>query len=57
MTVEEKEMLYRILFEDSDEEATSAVYEVYDTLSDLFDMATNISENKPYLPQLSRTLH
>lgn len=35
MTQNEKELLYRILFEDSDEEPTSAVYELYDTVTEL----------------------
>ena len=52
MTQDEKELLYRILFEDSDEEPTPAVYEVYDTLSDMFDIA----ENKSLSPHISYTL-
>lgn len=50
MTLEEQEQLYRILFEDSDEEPTSAVYEVYDTLAELL-------ENRKLLPQTIRVLH
>lgn len=60
MTMEEKEMLYRILFEDSDEEPTDAVYEVYDTITDLFDMAIDLSAKKlflPQLPQINKILH
>ena len=35
MTLEEQQLMYRILFEDSDEEPTSAIYEIYDTLQDV----------------------
>jgi hypothetical protein len=35
MTKYEEQLMYRILFEDSDEEPTSAIYEVYDTLTEL----------------------
>ena len=50
MTFEEEERIYRILFEDSDEEVGNEVYEVYDTL-------TEILENKTLLPQTVRVLH
>ena len=50
MTLEEEERIYRILFEDSDEEVGNEVYEVYDTL-------TEILENKTLLPQTVRVLH
>lgn len=35
MTLEEQQLMYRILFEDSDEEPTSAIYEIYDTLQEV----------------------
>ena len=50
MTFEEEERIYRILFEDSDEEVGNEVYEVYDAL-------TEILENKSLLPQTVRVLH
>lgn len=46
MTQSDKELLYRILFEDSDEEPTSAVYELYDTITDLVGDITNLEINK-----------
>jgi hypothetical protein len=51
MTTEEKERLYRILFEGSDEEPGNEVYELYDTVTEL------IEERMPLLPQIERVLH
>jgi len=50
VTTEEQEQLYRILFEESDEEPTSAIYEIYDTLTDIL-------ANSSSLPQSVRVLH
>ena len=50
MTEKEEERLYRVLFEDSDEEVGSEVYEIYDTL-------TEILANSSQLPQSVRVLH
>ncbi len=50
MTIEEEERLYRVLFEDSDEEVGNEVYEIYDTL-------TEVLENRSLLPQTVRVLH
>jgi hypothetical protein len=50
MTFDEEQKIYRILFEDSDEEPGNEVYEVYDTL-------TEILENRSLLPQTVRVLH
>jgi hypothetical protein len=51
MTEQEEQRLYRILFEDSDEEVGNEVYELYDTV-------TEIIQNKtPLLPQSVRILH
>ena len=49
MTQEENDLLYRILFEDSDEEPTSAIFEIYDTVTELI-------ANREPLPQKLRTL-
>ena len=46
MTNEEKETLYRILFENSDEECPSAIYEVYDTLTELYGDLSNLKMEK-----------
>lgn len=51
MTFEEEERLYRVLFEDSDEEVGNEVYELYDTLSEV------IQNRTPILPQKERVLH
>lgn len=50
MTIEEEERLYRVLFEDSDEEVGSEVYEIYDILEEVL-------ENRSLLPQTIRVLH
>ena len=50
MTFDEQEKLYRVLFENSDEEVGSEVYEIYDTL-------TEILANSSQLPQSLRVLH
>jgi len=50
VTIEEQEQLYRILFEDSDEEPSSAIYEIYDTLEEIL-------QNRSLLPQAVRVLH
>lgn len=49
MTQEENDLLYRILFENSDEEPTAAIYEVYDTVTELI-------QNREPLPQKIRIL-
>lgn len=49
MTQEENDLLYRILFENSNEEPTAAIYEVYDTVTELI-------ANKQPLPHKLRTL-
>lgn len=51
MTFEEEQRLYRVLFEDSDEEIGSEIFELYDTLSEL------IQDKVPSLPQSERVLH
>ena len=50
VTLKEREKLYRVLFEESDEEVGSEIYEIYDTL-------TEILENSSHLPQTVRVLH
>ena len=50
MTIEEEERLYRVLFEESDEEVGSEIYEIYDTLEEVL-------ENRSLLPQTIRVLH
>ena len=50
MTIEEEERLYRVLFEDSDEEVGNEVYELYDTVTELI-------QNRSPLPQTVRFLH
>lgn len=50
MTEKEEELLYRVLFEDSDEEVGNEIYEVYDTL-------TEVIQNRSQLPQTVRILH
>jgi len=51
MTEQEEQRLYRILFEDSNEEVGNEVYKLYDTV-------TEIIQNKtPLLPQSVRILH
>ena len=50
VTLKEREKLYRVLFEESDEEVGSEIYEIYDTL-------TEILENSSSLPQAVRVLH
>jgi len=50
MTEKEEERLYRVLFEDSDEEVGNEIYEVYDTL-------TEVIQNRSQLPQTVRILH
>ena len=50
MTTEEQEIIYRILFENSDEECPAAIYEVYDTLDEIL-------QNSSLLPQTVRVLH
>jgi hypothetical protein len=42
MTQSERELMYRILFEDSDEEPTPAIYEIYDTISELVSDIDNM---------------
>jgi hypothetical protein len=49
MTIEEEERLYRVLFEGSDEEVGSEVYELYDTLDELV-------KNRVSLPQIEKVL-
>ena len=51
MTVDEEERLYRVLFEGSDEEVGSEVYELYDTIDILLQNRT-----RTRLPQTERTL-
>jgi len=51
MTIEEEERLYRVLFEDSDEEVGSEVYELYDTIDNLLQNRTRTT-----LPQIERVL-
>jgi hypothetical protein len=51
MTEAEENRLYRVLFEDSDEEVGNEIYEIYDTLTEL------ISDRTPSLPQSERVLH
>lgn len=46
MTIDEQELMYRILFENSNEEPTSAVYEIYDTLTELIGNITNLEVTK-----------
>jgi hypothetical protein len=46
LTKSESEMLYRILFENSNEEPTSAVYEVYDTITELIGDISNLEVSK-----------
>lgn len=46
MTTDEQELMYRILFENSNEEPTSAVYEVYDTITELIGDISNLKVNK-----------
>jgi hypothetical protein len=50
MTEKEQQTLYRILFEDSDEECPSAIFEIYDTLDEIL-------QNRSLLPQTVRVLH
>jgi hypothetical protein len=50
VTFDEQEKLYRVLFEESDEEVGSEIYEIYDTL-------TEILANRSCLPQAVRILH
>lgn len=50
MTIEEEQALYRILFEDSDEDCPAAIYEIYDTVDELI-------QNRKYLPQSAPVLH
>ena len=50
MNKKEEERLYRVLFEDSDEEVGSEVYEIYDILEEVL-------ENSSLLPQTIRVLH
>ena len=42
MTQSEQELMYRILFEDSDEEPTAAIYEIYDTVTELVGDISNL---------------
>jgi hypothetical protein len=49
MTSEEEQRLYRVLFEGSDEEVGSEVYELYDTVDELI-------QNRATLPQIERVL-
>ena len=51
MTFEEEQRLYRVLFEDSEEEIGNEIYELYDTLSEV------IKDKVPSLPQIERVLH
>jgi len=51
MTKKEEERLYRILFEDSDEEVGNEVYELYDTVTEI------IQDKTPSLPQSVHILH
>jgi hypothetical protein len=46
MTQSEQELMYRILFEDSDEEPTSAIYEIYDTITELVGDISNLEVTK-----------
>jgi hypothetical protein len=50
MNSKEQQALYRILFDDSDEECPSAIYEIYDILEEVL-------ENRLLLPQTIRVLH
>ena len=50
MTEQEEQRLYRVLFEDSDEEVGSEIYEIYDILEEVI-------ENRSLLPQTIRVLH
>lgn len=49
MTSEEEQRLYRVLFEGSDEEVGSEIYELYDTVDELV-------QNRTTLPQIERVL-
>lgn len=51
MTEQEQDRLYRVLFEDSDEEIGNEIYELYDTLTEL------ISNKTSSLPQNEMILH
>jgi len=42
MKQSEQELLYRILFENSNEEPTSAIYEIYDTITELVGDISNL---------------
>jgi hypothetical protein len=46
LTLEEQESLFRILFENSNEEPTSAVYEIYDTITELVGDISNLEVTK-----------
>ncbi len=50
MNSKEEQRLYRVLFEDSDEEVGSEVYEIYDILEEVL-------EKRSLLPQTIRVLH
>jgi len=51
MTEKEEQRLYRILFEDSNEEVGNEVYELYDTVTEIIQNKTSL------LPQCVRVLH
>jgi len=51
MTEQEEQRLYRILFEDSNEEVGNEVYELYDTVTEIIQNKTSL------LPQSVRILH
>lgn len=51
MTEKEQQRLYRVLFENSDEEIGNEIYELYDTVTEL------ISDKTPLLPQNELVLH
>jgi len=51
MTEQEEQRLYRILFEDSNEEVGNEVYELYDTVTEIIQNKTSP------LPQSVHILH
>lgn len=45
MSQSEMDLMYRILFENSNESPTSAIYEVYDTVTELVGDITKLEMN------------
>lgn len=61
MTLEEEQIIYRILFENSDEDCPDAIFEFYDTLTEFIqENYGEIAEDYHYthasLPQNSKIL-